>query len=136
MVMMTADEYPRGLKATLEGMAKLPSVFKKGGAVTAASASGICDGAAALVVASEEACSAQGMTPLARVVAWNRVGCDPSMSVSQSVSQTKRQSVSQTDKKTVSQTDRQSDSQSVSQSDSQTDSRPLTTYPGRQAVGQ
>jgi acetyl-CoA acyltransferase 2 len=79
LVMMDADEYPRGLKAKLEDMAKLPTVFKKDGTVTPASASGICDGAASLVVASEEACGSQGLAPLARVVAWNRVGCDPSI---------------------------------------------------------
>merc|ERR1712107_722448 len=48
------DEHPRP-KTTLEQMAKLPAVFKKGGVVTAASASGICDGAAAVIIASEEA---------------------------------------------------------------------------------
>ena len=78
-VMMDTDEHPRGKKATLEGMAKLPTAFKKGGTVTAASASGICDGAASLIVASEEACKSHGLDPLARVVAWARVGCDPSI---------------------------------------------------------
>jgi len=54
-------------------------VFKESGCVTAGSASGICDGAASLVLASESAVSWHGLKPLARVVAWNRVGCDPSI---------------------------------------------------------
>ena len=55
-------------------MAKLPPVFKKGGVVTAASASGICDGAAAVIVASEEAVAKHGLTPLARVVGYGIAG--------------------------------------------------------------
>ena len=46
--MMDADEHPKP-QTTIEQMAKLPTVFKKGGVVTAASASGICDGAAAVI---------------------------------------------------------------------------------------
>ena len=64
---MTADEHPKP-KTTVESIAKLPTVFKKGGVVTAASASGICDGAAAVIIASESAVKAQGLTPLARYV--------------------------------------------------------------------
>jgi acetyl-CoA acyltransferase 2 len=70
------DEHARP-DATLEGMAKLPTVFKKDGTVTAGNASGICDGAAALVLASEEAVKAHGLTPLARLVQWNVAGVDP-----------------------------------------------------------
>jgi acetyl-CoA acyltransferase 2 len=77
-VLMTADEHPRA-NSELAQFQKLKSVFKKDGTVTAATASGICDGAASLVVAGEEAVAAQGLTPLARVVAWCRVGCDPSV---------------------------------------------------------
>merc|ERR1712046_256180 len=69
VVSMTADEHPKP-KTTVESIAKLPPVFKKGGVVTAASASGICDGAAAVVVASESAVKEQGLTPLARVVGY------------------------------------------------------------------
>merc|ERR1712083_1024497 len=56
-----------------------PPVFKKGGVVTAASASGICDGAAAVIVASEEAVAKHGLTPLARVVGYGLAGCDPTI---------------------------------------------------------
>lgn len=76
--MISADEHPRA-NAKIEDMQKLKAVFKEGGTVTAGSASGICDGAASLIVASEEAVKANNMVPLARVVAWNRVGCDPSI---------------------------------------------------------
>jgi acetyl-CoA acyltransferase 2 len=71
------DEHPRP-EASLEKMSKLPSVFKKNGTVTAANASGICDGAAALVLASEEAVQKYGYTPLARLVAYDVAGVDPS----------------------------------------------------------
>lgn len=69
------DEHPRP-DATLEAMAKLQPVFKKGadGTVTAGNASGICDGAAALVVATGDAAKAHGLTPLARVVGWSVAG--------------------------------------------------------------
>jgi acetyl-CoA acyltransferase 2 len=70
------DEHPRK-NAVMADMAKLKAVFKDGGVVTAGSASGICDGAASLVLADEDAVKANGLTPLVRVVAWNRVGCDP-----------------------------------------------------------
>lgn len=76
-VTVDADEHPRGLEADMAAMARLPPVFKKGGAVTAASASGICDGAASLVVASEEACGSLGLSPLARIAGYHRVGCEP-----------------------------------------------------------
>lgn len=78
VVVMDTDEHPKPA-TTLEGLAKLPTVFKKGGVVTAGSASGICDGAGALVLASEEAVSAHGLTPLARIVAYGLAGCDPSV---------------------------------------------------------
>ena len=64
---MTAPSPPRERRAT----------FKKDGVVTAASASGICDGAGALVVASEEAVAAHGLKPLCELVGWAYVGCDP-----------------------------------------------------------
>ncbi|KAK7477197.1 hypothetical protein BaRGS_00031582, partial [Batillaria attramentaria] len=69
------DEHPRA--ATLEGLAKLPPVFKKNGTITAGNASGICDGAAALVLASEAAVKANNLTPLARLVSYGISGCDP-----------------------------------------------------------
>jgi len=78
VIAMTADEHPKP-KTTVESIAKLPTVFKKGGVVTAASASGICDGAAAVVIASESAVKEQGLTPLARVVGYGLAGCDPTI---------------------------------------------------------
>ena len=70
------DEHPRG-QATLEGLAKLPSLFKKEGLVTAGTASGICDGAAGLIVAEEEWAKSQGLPILAKIKSWAAVGCLP-----------------------------------------------------------
>jgi len=78
VVQMTTDEHPKP-QTLLAQIAKLPPVFKKGGVVTAASASGICDGAAAVIVASEEAVAKHGLTPLARVVGYGIAGCDPTI---------------------------------------------------------
>lgn len=72
------DEHPRP-QTSLESLAKLPTVFKKGGAVTAASASGIGDGAAMMVVASGEAAAKHNLTPLVRVVSWGITGVDPAI---------------------------------------------------------
>ncbi|MEO8522393.1 MAG: acetyl-CoA C-acetyltransferase [Acidobacteriota bacterium] len=63
--------------STLEGLAKLPPAFGKGGCVTAGNASGIVDGAAALILASPEAVRAHGLTPLAKLTHWATVGVDP-----------------------------------------------------------
>jgi acetyl-CoA acyltransferase 2 len=71
------DEHPR--EATIEGLSKLPAVFKKDGLVTAGNASGVADGAAALVVASEGAVQKHHLQPLARILGWQVVGCDPSI---------------------------------------------------------
>ena len=65
--------------STLEGLAALPAAFSKNGCVTAGNASGIVDGGAALVVASEEAISRHGLTPLARLTHWAVVGVDPTL---------------------------------------------------------
>jgi acetyl-CoA acetyltransferase family protein len=62
---------------SLEALAKLPPYFKKDGLVTAGNASGICDGAAAVVVASEGVAKAKGVKPLGRLVAWAVVGVEP-----------------------------------------------------------
>ncbi|XP_055609993.1 3-ketoacyl-CoA thiolase, mitochondrial [Uranotaenia lowii] len=75
-VEFAVDEHPRP-QTTLEGLNKLPSLFKKNGAVTAGTASGICDGAAAVVLASEEAVKQYNLTPLARLVAYSTVGVPP-----------------------------------------------------------
>ena len=58
-------------------MAKLATTFKKDGVVSAASASGICDGAGSLVLASEAAVKKHGLKPLCELVSWATVGVDP-----------------------------------------------------------
>ena len=63
---------------TMEGLAKLPAAFSKDGTVTAGNASGIVDGGAALILASERAVKDKGLKPIARLVAWASVGVDPS----------------------------------------------------------
>jgi acetyl-CoA acyltransferase len=69
------DEHPR--VTSIEALAKLPTPFRKGGTVTAGNASGVNDGAAALIVASEAAAKRHGLTPLARVVAGATAGVAP-----------------------------------------------------------
>ena len=72
------DEYVR-LDAKAEDFVKLKPVFQKeNGTVTAGNASGINDGAAAVVLASEEAVSAHGLKPMARLIAYGHAGVDPS----------------------------------------------------------
>jgi acetyl-CoA acyltransferase 2 len=58
-------------------MGKLPPVFKKHGLVTAGNASGLTDGGGAVILASGAAAAERGLKPLARLVAWGTVGCDP-----------------------------------------------------------
>ncbi|MCA9689327.1 MAG: acetyl-CoA C-acetyltransferase [Nannocystaceae bacterium] len=72
------DEHPRP-DANLAAMGRLPTVFKKDGVVTAGNASGICDGAGALILASEEAVAQHQLTPLARLVSWHVAGVDPTI---------------------------------------------------------
>lgn len=72
------DEHPRP-QTTAEQMAKLAPVFKKDGTVTAGNASGVSDGAGAVIVASEEAIKQHKLTPLARIVAYHVSGCDPNI---------------------------------------------------------
>jgi acetyl-CoA acyltransferase len=69
------DEHPR--ETTLEQLAKLPAPFRKGGTVTAGNASGVNDGACALIVASEAAAKKHGLTPRARMVAVATAGVAP-----------------------------------------------------------
>lgn len=64
---------------TLEILAKLPAVFKKDGVVTAGNASGIVDGAAALVIAGAHAVKARGVKPMGRIVSWATVGVEPTL---------------------------------------------------------
>jgi acetyl-CoA acyltransferase 2 len=72
------DEHMRP-DTTAEGLAKLRPVFKPDGVVTAGNASGISDGAAALVIASADAAKKRGLRPLARLVSWGVSGVDPSV---------------------------------------------------------
>ena len=73
-----ADEYIRA-GATLEAAAGLRPAFKKDGTVTAANASGINDGAAALVLMSAEEAARRGLKPLARIASWASRGVDPAI---------------------------------------------------------
>jgi acetyl-CoA C-acetyltransferase len=75
-VTVDKDEHPRD-GMTLEAMAKLPAVFRKGGVVSAGNASGITDGAAAIVVASRAAARELGLPVVARLAGWEVVGVDP-----------------------------------------------------------
>ncbi len=72
------DEHPRA-DTTLEKLAKLKPAFRPNGTVTAGNASGINDGAALVLVASEDALTQHGLQPRARIVAATSVGCDPAM---------------------------------------------------------
>ena len=75
-VAVERDEHPRP-QTTLEGLAKLPTPFREGGTVTAGNASGLNDGACALLLASEDAARRHGLTPRARVVAMASAGVAP-----------------------------------------------------------
>jgi acetyl-CoA C-acetyltransferase len=77
-VVVDTDEYPR-FGATIEAMQKLKPAFAKDGSVTAGNASGLNDGAAALVLMTEEEAAKRGLTPLARIVSWATAGVDPSV---------------------------------------------------------
>lgn len=77
-IIVDADEFIRA-GTTLEGLAKLKPAFSKDGTVTAGNASGINDGAAAVVLMSADDAKARGLTPLARVAAWATAGVDPAI---------------------------------------------------------
>jgi len=70
------DEHPRA-GSTIEGLTKLRPIVRPDGTITAGNASGINDGACAVLIASEDAAQAQGLQPLARVVAWSVAGVEP-----------------------------------------------------------
>jgi acetyl-CoA C-acetyltransferase len=72
------DEYPKA-GVTVDSIAKLRPAFEKDGTVTAANASGINDGAAALVLMKASEAAKLGKTPLARIVSWAHAGVDPSI---------------------------------------------------------
>jgi acetyl-CoA C-acetyltransferase len=75
-IVVDTDEHPRA-DASLEGFAKLKTVFKADGSVTAGNASGINDGAAASVLMERKAADKKGFKPLARLVAYAHAGVDP-----------------------------------------------------------
>lgn len=72
------DEFPR-FGTTIEALAKLKPAFKKDGTVTAGNASGINDGAAALIIMSKEKADELGLTPIAEIVSYASAGVDPSI---------------------------------------------------------
>ncbi len=77
-VVVDTDEYPKA-GVTLESIAKLRPAFDKEGSVTAANASGINDGAAAVVLMKASEAAKRGLKPLARIVSWAHAGVDPSI---------------------------------------------------------
>jgi len=77
-VVVDSDEYPKQ-GVTAEGLGKLRAAFKKDGTVTAGNASGINDGAAAIVLMTAEEAQKRGVEPLARIVSWATAGVDPSI---------------------------------------------------------
>jgi len=74
--LVSIDEHPR-LNTTLEKLAKLPPVFKKGGTVTAGNSSGLTDGAAALVLTTQTQAKELGLSPLAEILGAATAGVDP-----------------------------------------------------------
>jgi acetyl-CoA C-acetyltransferase len=77
-VVVSSDEYPKP-DTTMEILGKLRPAFAKDGSVTAGNASGINDGAAAVVVMTAAEAAKRGITPLARIVSWATAGVDPSI---------------------------------------------------------
>lgn len=77
-LVVDTDEHPR-FGSTIEGLAKLRPAFKKDGTVTAGNASGINDGAAALVIMSKEKAEELGIKPLATIASYASAGVDPSI---------------------------------------------------------
>jgi len=75
-VVVDADEHPRA-DTTLDALARLPTPFRQGGSVTAGNASGVNDGAGALIVASEAAAARHGLVPIARVLGGAAAGVPP-----------------------------------------------------------
>ncbi len=75
-VVIEKDEHPKP-EVTLEKLKAMKALFKPGGTVTAATASGIVDGAATTVLMTEDEAKRRGLKPLVRLVSWASVGCDP-----------------------------------------------------------
>ena len=76
---LVAEDDHRRPETTLETLAKLPASFKKDGMVTAGNASGIVDGAAAVVVTREAIATERGLKPIGRIISWATAGVDPSI---------------------------------------------------------
>jgi acetyl-CoA acyltransferase 2 len=77
VVAFDTDEHPR--ESTLDTLAKLKPVFKADGVVTAGNASGICDGAASLIMTTRAHAEKLGVTPIAKLISWGISGCDPNI---------------------------------------------------------
>ena len=75
-IIIDKDEHPKP-EVTVEKIGAMKAMFKKDGLVTAATASGIVDGAATSLIASESFVKANGLKPMARIISWASVGCDP-----------------------------------------------------------
>ncbi|HSM30789.1 MAG TPA: 3-oxoadipyl-CoA thiolase [Woeseiaceae bacterium] len=75
-IVVDSDEHPRP-GSTIDGLAKLKPIVRDNGSVTAGNASGINDGACALLIASDAAARRHGLEPIARVVAWAAAGVEP-----------------------------------------------------------
>lgn len=75
-IIIDKDEHPKP-EVTLEKISAMKSLFKKEGTVTAATASGVVDGAACSLITSESFAKQNGLKPLARILSWASVGCDP-----------------------------------------------------------
>lgn len=77
-VLFARDEHNRP-ETTVESLAKLSKVFKKDGVIHAGAASGICDGAAALILATRAFAEKRSLRPIGRLLGWGISGCDPSI---------------------------------------------------------
>lgn len=88
-VVVDTDEHPKH-GTTAETLAKLRPAFQKDGTVTAGNASGINDGAAAVVVMTAQDAAKRGLTPLARIVSWATAGVDPAIMGTGPIAATKR----------------------------------------------
>ena len=77
-IVVDTDEHPRP-ETTLDGLAKLRPAFNKEGTVTAGNASGINDGAGAVVLMTADEAAHRGLTPLARIVSWATAGVEPAV---------------------------------------------------------
>ena len=77
-IVLNSDEHPRK-NLTIEDLKKLKTVFKKDGTVTAGNSSGINDGAAAVILTSDEEANKRSLTPLVKIVSWSSIGVDPSL---------------------------------------------------------